>query len=132
MKRLLAIFLIGISCLLSACEKYEATKHYHKGFRYYEPGKLDQAIEEYKKAIRIDPNHVDAHGNLANIYWKKGMYDEAIVECKETLRVASGHLDSNRHAIVRANLGSAYSGKGMYDEAIAELKKAIELTKFQY
>ena len=67
MKHLLAIFLIGVSCFLFGCEQYEATKHDNLGIAYFNQGKLDEAVAEYKKAIEIKPNFAEAHYNLVHV-----------------------------------------------------------------
>ena len=71
MKRLLAIFLIGICCFLYACDgkvispsAYEPTTtnaHYNLGYAYGKQGKYDLAIASYQKAISINPDMADAH-----------------------------------------------------------------------
>ena len=41
-------------------------------------GMSKEAIESYKKAIRINPDYRDAHYNLGVAYRKSGMNKEAI------------------------------------------------------
>ena len=48
-------------------------------------GKIDDAIREYKKALRLEPNNREAHYNLAVAYHKKGLFKEAIEEYKTVL-----------------------------------------------
>lgn len=47
------------------------------GDLYLRKGMYDEAIEEYKKAIEVDPNCALAHFNLSIVYDKKGMRNEA-------------------------------------------------------
>ncbi len=47
------------------------------GDLYLRKGMYDEAIEEYKKAIEVDPNCAIAHFNLSIVYDKKGMKNEA-------------------------------------------------------
>ena len=96
MKRLLAIFLIGISCLLSACSD-ESVTHYNLGNAYYEQGKLNEAIAEYKKAIEIDPDFADAYYNLGNVYDEREELEQAIVHYKEFIRLARTNLALQSH-----------------------------------
>ena len=35
-------------------------------------GRLDEAIGKYRKAIKIEPDHANAHGNLANVLAAQG------------------------------------------------------------
>ena len=48
-------------------------------------GNVDQAISDFKRVIRMVPNHPNAHCALGLAYKKKGMFKEAIAE----LRVAT-------------------------------------------
>ena len=37
-------------------------------------GRLDESIEQFKEAIRLNPRFIDAHGNLALAYYDRGEY----------------------------------------------------------
>ena len=55
-------------------------------------GKIDDAINKYKKALRLEPNNREAHYNLAVAYNKKGLFKEAIEEYKTViLRLTGTH-----------------------------------------
>jgi S1-C subfamily serine protease len=84
----------------------DAEKHFKLGRKYYQPegwGKVDsrgysEAIASYKEAIRINPDHINAHDDLANIYYNLGRYQEAIAHIKEVLRIAP--FNSNPFSLV--------------------------------
>ena len=99
----------------------ETALYLFKGIAYLNEGMLDEAITEFKKAIRINPKYADAHNNLGNTYLNKGMLDEAIAEFKKALEIDPKYADA------RCILGVAYANKGMLDEAITEYKKAMEI-----
>jgi tetratricopeptide (TPR) repeat protein len=118
-------------------------------------GRLDEAIAEYREAIRINPNFAEAHTNLGRALRDKGQLDEAIAECREAVRLSKGlatphiglgnalhvkgRLDeaiAEYHEAIRIdpsiaeahdNLGNSLSGKGQLDEAIAEHREAIRI-----
>lgn len=94
--------------------------YYGLGLFHYEKGKLDDAIKEYKHAIRLSPNYAAIHYNLGNAYVKKRMINEAMIEFKQAIDLGFNTVDAHN------NLGSCYGRKGMLDEAISEFKKAIE------
>ena len=48
----------------------------------------DESIEEYKKALEIDPQYFEASINLGSIYLTKKQYNLAIREFKKTLKLA--------------------------------------------
>ena len=48
---------------------------------------MEEAIESYKQAIRINPDDADAHYNLGHTYSDTGMYKEAIKAYKQVIRI---------------------------------------------
>ncbi|HET6454843.1 MAG TPA: tetratricopeptide repeat protein [Armatimonadota bacterium] len=51
--------------------------HYNFGMALQNQGKFDEAIGEYRAAIRLKPNLGPAHNNLAVVLYSAGNYDEA-------------------------------------------------------
>ena len=100
MKHLLAIFLIGVSCFLLACGD-DAIKHNNLGYTYLQQGKFNEAIAEYQKSIRINPNHAETHYNLARAYSLKGKKPLFI----ESLQKA---ISLDRRAIETAKMDSDF------------------------
>ena len=92
--------------------------HYQLG-RYYD-GQLrpDQAIEAYRKAILLDPQHAEAHNALGVSLARKGKLTDAIALLE---RAAS--LASNKPHIV-GNLGYALLLAGRNQSAITMLTSA--------
>jgi tetratricopeptide (TPR) repeat protein len=74
--------------------------------------KYDQAMAEYKKAIRLNPFFVEAHNNLGELYYRKGHYDQAMA-CFNC-----GYRIDTKDAIVLNNLASIHDSLGNYREAI--------------
>ena len=56
--------------------------HLHLGTAYSSLGKLDQAVEAYKKASEMAPDNYDSHKNLTVVYLQLGRLDEALEEAK--------------------------------------------------
>jgi tetratricopeptide (TPR) repeat protein len=48
---------------------------------------MDEAIEEYREALRLNPGLADTRFNLALAYKEKGLKVDAIREFKEYLRL---------------------------------------------
>ena len=94
-----------------------------KGKAAYEIGHYDEAIECYKKAVTLNPNHADAYHSLGRIYHiGKENYDNAIKYYKKEIEL-NPNLAKTYHY-----LGLAYAyGKEDYDNAIKYYKKVIEL-----
>ncbi|MGO9917588.1 MAG: tetratricopeptide repeat protein [Isosphaeraceae bacterium] len=93
--------------------------HHELGKVLSAQGKFDEAIVEYKHAIRIGP-HGDAHADLGAILCEqKHDFDAAIAEFREAIRLQPERPDFH------CNLGVAYSNQGKYDAAIPEYRAAI-------
>jgi len=64
---------------------------------------VDEAIREYRDAIRIKPDDADAHINLGIALQAKGLPDEAIREYENFIRCAppqyAGHLEMVKDVI---------------------------------
>jgi tetratricopeptide (TPR) repeat protein len=84
-------------------------------------GRLDDAIQEYRTAIALDPNFASAHNNLGDALKAKGRLDDAIQE----YRTAIG-LDPNVPGFYH-NLGLALVDKGRWDDAVEACRKAAAL-----
>jgi 4-amino-4-deoxy-L-arabinose transferase-like glycosyltransferase len=54
-----------------------AIEHYKAGLELEKQGKADDAIHEYREAIRLQPRNAQAHHNLAVVLYFKGKYAEA-------------------------------------------------------
>ena len=54
---------------------------------YLETGQLDEAISEYQRLLRLNPNYPLAHFHLAQAYERKGQITEARNSYKEFLRI---------------------------------------------
>jgi tetratricopeptide (TPR) repeat protein len=63
-----------------------AQEHFNVGVNYDHLNRLDDAIREYKIAVRMQPNWAVAHDRIALDYQKQGKIDDAIAEWKETTK----------------------------------------------
>ncbi len=54
--------------------------HYNKGVGYYQANDMARAIEEYKEAIRLNPNFAEAHYSLGLAYLAMGNKDAATIQ----------------------------------------------------
>ena len=87
------------------------------------PGRLPEAIAEYREAVRIEPDRADAHDNLANaLSGIPGRLPEAIDEYRAALRNGPGL------AVVHNDLANALARMpGRLPEAIAEYRAAVRI-----
>jgi tetratricopeptide (TPR) repeat protein len=99
----------------------EAWEYNNKGLSLYNVGLVDDAIREYRKALRLKPDLAIVHNNLGIALSDKGTIEGAIHEYKVALR-----LDPAL-AIAHNNLGTALKASGSTDAAIAEYREALRL-----
>ncbi|MBT3921641.1 MAG: tetratricopeptide repeat protein [Nitrospina sp.] len=83
--------------------------------------RTEEAISQYKKAIKLQPNYADAHYNLGIALLSDGKTEEAIAHYKKAIKFKPDYADAHY------NLGIALLSDGKNEEAIAHFKKAIEL-----
>ncbi len=65
----------------------KAIAYFDKGTHLYDMRQNNDAITELKKAVKEDPDYVDAHMMLAEIYRDMGQKDLAIQSYKEVIRI---------------------------------------------
>ncbi len=85
-------------------------------------GQLNEAMDCWRRAIKLDPKLVSAHYNLGVILGShKRDYDAAIACFRQVLE-----LDP-KYAVAHEGLGAALRAKGQMVAAIAEYREAIKL-----
>jgi len=65
----------------------EAYSHYEAGYNLYEKRLFEEAIYEYRQAVRSNPNFSSAYYWLGRIYYERGNYPEAASNWKEVMRL---------------------------------------------
>jgi tetratricopeptide (TPR) repeat protein len=86
----------------------------------------DQAIQQYRRTLELDPNFITVHGGLGSAYLHKSLYKEGIAEFEKELAI------SPHSAYVLAGLGYAYGGTGKRTEAQKVLDQLNQLSKQEY
>jgi serine/threonine-protein kinase len=106
------------------------------GFYSYLQRRYDDAIEQYKKTLEIDPQFWVAHHYLALAYAKKGMHRQAIEELRLQLQApGSGPLPEGvveDHPEIAASLGFVYGEAGQQAQAQAILDRLKQLAQKRY
>src|SRR5262249_52226267 len=95
--------------------------HHNLGVALARKGLLDDAVAEYREAIRQKPDFAPAYDGLGNALSKQGLLDEAIAAQQTAIR-----LNPHR-AAAHYNLGNHLARQGQFDAAIAHYRKAIRL-----
>ncbi|NCP96266.1 MAG: tetratricopeptide repeat protein [Deltaproteobacteria bacterium] len=55
----------------------QAKEFFQTGVRYFNAGKLDQALEAFKKSVELNPRSAETYNNIGAIYHQFGMLDQA-------------------------------------------------------
>ena len=92
-----------------------------RGSDAFERADYDQAIVAWDEAIRLDPNHSEAHRWRGDASLNKHEFDKALSEYDEAIR-----LDP-KNGMAYCGRGAASTGKGEFDKAIASFDEAIRL-----
>ena len=109
--------------LKETAEKYPKDKEVHLllAYSYSARAMREQAIEEFNKALSLDPNYADALNMVAYEYIELKDFEKAVEYFKRYVAVLPGKpnpLDS---------LAEAYFRMGKFDEAIENYRKALEV-----
>ena len=98
-----------------------AMTHYHYAWYLALFDRLDEAIEEHKRARDLDPLRPLHTAWLGGLFNFAGRHDEAIVEAQKAIELYPNFWPS--YYVLRF----AYSRKGMHEEAIAAAQRFAEL-----
>ena len=94
---------------------------YNLGLNLQNKGKIDEAIEQYQIALKINPDYADAHMNLGIAFFKKGWIDNAIEQYQIALKINPDYADAHM------NLGVAFFKERWIDKAIEQYQIALKL-----
>jgi tetratricopeptide (TPR) repeat protein len=86
-----------------------------------ENGRLEEAVTQYRMAVKLEPGFATAWNNLGVAMAGLGRHEVAIAAYRKAIRAAP------TYALAHYNLGVAYDARGRYNRAIASYQKAIEL-----
>ncbi len=99
----------------------KARGHNNLGVALAETGKVDEAIQCYQRAIKLDAYYTDPYNNLAVGYTHKGNIDKAILALNQAIALFPHYPEAHN------NRGSLYLKKKNYEMAERDLKHAIKL-----
>jgi tetratricopeptide (TPR) repeat protein len=84
-------------------------------------GKPEEALEDFNRAISIDPNHTDGYLGRANTLNTLGRYEESLKDYARVIEI------NPEIANAYVNRAIAYSHLKEYEKAIADYERAFEL-----
>jgi eukaryotic-like serine/threonine-protein kinase len=98
----------------------ERTAHLGLGLALAGKGQADAAIDEFRAALKLQPDDAAAHYNLGTALACRGQVDAAIDEYRAAIRLKPAN------ALAHLGLGTALASKGQVDAAIAEYRAALK------
>lgn len=90
------------------------------GSCYLELGRIDEALECFKRAVRADIKNPNAHNNIAQLYIQTGDYEAALPYAEEAVKL-NGNMPQalNAMAICHAMLGNDAVSETYFRRAVA-------------
>lgn len=99
----------------------------NRGGGYHHTGKYALALDDFNKAIHIDPSHAVAYFNRAGLHTTNKRYDLAIADYTTALSFKAGFNDPRMAGQTYQNRGLVYAFQGRYDLAIRDYNQVLEL-----
>jgi predicted Zn-dependent protease len=108
---------------VEARKKQSAILAYNEGVDNSTKGDTAGAISAYQKAIRLDPNLVQAYNNLANLLLQNNQYDETVQLYKQAIAMRP------QDPLLHRNLGVLYEKLGKVQDSISEYETYLKYTQ---
>ena len=83
-------------------------------------GRFDEAVDQFQRALRIDPNDSDAVYNLGNALARQGNFEAAGKQLQYALQI------NPRNAMAAYDLGNVRARQGRFDEAMNQFERALK------
>ena len=99
----------------------DAETAYLSGNALLAEGKIPEAIQSFREAIQISPNHHLAHNSLASAYMKSQRYDEAEDGYKRVLLLQPDFAPAHN------NLGALYQRRNDFQNSLYHYQEAIRI-----
>ncbi|MBD2290365.1 tetratricopeptide repeat protein [Microcystis wesenbergii FACHB-1317] len=95
----------------------------NRGNLYRDQQKYKLALDDYNKAIELNPNHAGAYYNRALLYSDQKKYDLALSDYDKAIEINPNYAEAY------VNRGVLYRLQEKYELALADYDKAIELNR---
>lgn len=93
----------------------------NRGNAYRSKGQLEKAMQDFDRAVSLDPSYYRAYNNRGAVYSEMGRLDKAMEDIDRSLAL------NPRSDISYNNKGMVYGKTGSFDKAIEQFNKAIEM-----
>lgn len=129
---LLACLMLSLITLVTGCAGDKAIKERQsltarqRGERLLGAGDTTRALQQYLKALELNPDDPYLHYDLALVYRQKGLPDKAEFHIKEAIRLKPDYSEAHDF------LGVIYRDTGRLDLAIGSHEKALSNELYLY
>jgi len=96
------------------------------GWAFYNDRRYDEAIEQLRRTIDLDPNYPVTYWILGLLLRKTACYELAMTEGEKGVQLSGGS------ALMRAALAHTFAAAGRTSEAVKTLNELTELAKHRY
>jgi tetratricopeptide (TPR) repeat protein len=104
-----------------SCTSGNYLAHFNLGNDLVKNDRPDEAIAQFREAVKFQPAGCDCHYNLANALLRRGNLDDAIDQFRKSLEITPDHAEALN------NLGNALAGTGADQDAIAQYQRALQI-----
>ena len=133
-KLLCALLSVCIIAMLAGCGakpiKEESVldtpdNHYSQGMRELDRGNLDTAVEEFQRAMALEPDYAEAYSGMALVYAEQGNFKEALDAADKGIGKNKNSMDARiAKGIV---LTKQRKGDDWVEKAVKEFERAADI-----
>jgi len=98
-----------------------AMTYRNRGYAYFNKGEYDKAVNDFNKALEIDPNSKFDYHNRGAALGKIGKTDDAILDFNKAIKIDQNYGEAYY------NRGIAYMQKDDLERAISDFDRAIKI-----
>jgi tetratricopeptide (TPR) repeat protein len=104
-----------------ACTSRNSGAHFIFATGLAQGGRVEEALEHYRRAVEIQPYDVLPRFNIADILASQGRLDEAVACYRKALEIQPDC------AMAHNNLGELLGRQGRFDEATVHYRRALQI-----
>jgi tetratricopeptide (TPR) repeat protein len=117
----MGLLIITAVCPAGKAFGQSSLDYYNQGIEYLRRGFVQEAANNFEKAVYLNPQYAAAFAALGTAYHAMERYEEAVNACKKAIELQPGMVDPY------ITMGSSHFLLGNPDEAMTAYKKAIDL-----
>lgn len=111
-----------VQCLRARFYNMRGVGHRYLGNKHADLDEYDRAIQDFGKAIALDPSYAEAYYNRGVLYWREfGNHYRAIRDLTRVIELAPHWAEAH------FNRGLAYKLHGDRSQAIADFQRYLEI-----